>query len=67
MDKPQKADNTQKDPDDWKSGGEPATGAQEYYIETMADEVDEKVPDDLTKAEASKKIEELRQKTGRDD
>jgi hypothetical protein len=59
-------DNTQKDPDDWKSGDEPATGAQQAYMQTMASEVDESVPKDLTKAEASKKIEELREKTGRD-
>ncbi|HSH18381.1 MAG TPA: DUF3072 domain-containing protein [Candidatus Saccharimonadales bacterium] len=55
-----------KDPKDWTTGDEPATPAQKSYMSTMAIEVGEAVPDDLTKAEASKKIEELQQKTGRD-
>lgn len=66
MAKTNQADNTQKDPKDWKTGEEPATGAQESYLETMASEVGEEVPQDLTKAQASKKIEELREKTGRE-
>ena len=62
----QQTGDPKKKPDDWMTGEEPATGAQESYIETMADEVGEQAPQDLTKAEASKKIEELREKTGRD-
>ncbi|NJC73824.1 DUF3072 domain-containing protein [Planosporangium thailandense] len=54
-----------KDPDDWKTGDEPMTGAQESYLGTLAQEAGEDVPDDLTKAEASKKIDELQEKTGR--
>jgi hypothetical protein len=57
--------NTVKDPDDWKTGDEPMTGAQESYLNTLAGEAGEKVEEDLTKAEASKRIDELREKTGR--
>ena len=57
--------NTVKDPDEWKTGDEPMTGAQRSYLNTLADEADEEVDENLTKAEASKKIDELQQKTGR--
>lgn len=57
--------NTIKDPDDWKTGDEPMTGAQRSYLNTLADEAHTDVDDDLTKAEASKQIDELREKTGR--
>ena len=57
--------NRLKDPDEWKTGDEPMTGAQQSYLETLATEADEDVADDLTKSEASKKIDELREKTGR--
>jgi len=57
--------NTIKDPDEWTTGEEPMTGAQQSYLHTLATEAGEEVEDDLTKAEASKRIDELRQKTGR--
>jgi Protein of unknown function (DUF3072) len=57
--------NRIKDPDDWKTGDEPMTGAQESYLNTLADIAGEEVQDDLTKAEAAKKIDELQEKTGR--
>jgi len=57
--------NTIKDPDDWKTGDEEMTGAQNSYLHTLADEAGEEVDDDLTKAEAAKKIEDLQQKTER--
>ena len=57
--------NAIKDPDDWKTGDEPITGAQRSYLQTLADEAGEEVDLNLTKAEASKRIEELQQKTGR--
>lgn len=60
-----KGDNTIKDPANWTTGGEPATGAQKSYLNTLASEAGEEVKDDLTKAEASEKIEELQEKTGR--
>ena len=57
--------NRIKDPDQWKTGDEPMTGAQQSYLETLASEAHEEVEDDLTKAEASKRIDELQEKTGR--
>jgi hypothetical protein len=62
----QQPSNRIKDPDQWKTGDEPMTGAQQSYLETLASEAHEEVDDDLTKAEASKRIDELREKTGRD-
>ena len=61
------ASNTIKDPDTWTTGDEPATGAQLSYLKTLTTEAkgefDENAP--LTKAEASKRIEELRQNNSR--
>ena len=57
--------NMIKDPDEWITGDEEMTGAQRSYLQTLADEAGEEVDLNLTKAEASKRIEELQQKTGR--
>ena len=57
--------NLQKDPDDWVTGEEPATDAQKSYLGTLATEAGEPVPDDLSKADASKRIDELQDETGR--
>ena len=57
--------NTVKNPDDWKTGDEEMTGAQRSYLNTLASEAGEEVNQDLTKAEAAKKIDKLQQKTGR--
>ena len=57
--------NTEKDPDEWTTGGEPMTGAQKSYLKTLSDEAGEEFDDNLTKADASKKIDELQHKTGR--
>lgn len=57
--------NAEKDPDAWVTGDEPMTGAQASYLQTLAEEADEPVDADLSKADASKKIEELKEKTGR--
>lgn len=54
-----------KDPEEWTTGDEPMTGAQESYLHTLAREAGEQVEEDLTKAEASQKIDELQEKTGR--
>lgn len=54
-----------KDPDDWVTGAEPPTAAQESYLATLAREADAEVPGGLTKAEASKRIDELQEETGR--
>ena len=58
-------DNTIKNPDEWTTGNEEMTGAQRSYLKTLSDEGGEETEDDLTKAEASKKIEELQERTGR--
>jgi Protein of unknown function (DUF3072) len=63
---PKDQSNTIKDPEEWTTGDEPMTGAQNSYLHTLATEAGEEVDDDLTKAEASKKIDELRDKTGRE-
>ncbi len=59
---PAPASNTEKSPDDWVSGDDPMTGAQASYLKTLSEECDE--PDafrhDLSKAEASKRIDELK-------
>jgi hypothetical protein len=57
--------NPEKDPSDWTTGDEPMTGPQKSYLQTLAQEAGEKVPEGLTKAEASARIDELQQATGR--
>ena len=58
-------DNAQKDPDQWVTGDEPMTGPQQSYLQTLAREAGEEPPAELSKAEASKKIDELQEETGR--
>jgi hypothetical protein len=55
----------QKDPDEWKTGDEPMTAAQRSYLETLAHDAGETFDEQLTKAEASKRIDELRDKSPR--
>lgn len=57
--------NAEKDPADWVTGDEPMTGPQESYLHTLGQEAGEDVAPDLTKAEASQKINELQERTGR--
>ena len=57
--------NMIKDPEDWVTGDEEMTGAQRSYLQTLCEEAGEEFDPDLTKAEASKRIEELQEKTGR--
>jgi len=57
--------NPEKDPADWVTGDEPMTGPQRSYLQTLAREAGEEVPDDLTKADASRRIDELQARTGR--
>jgi hypothetical protein len=58
-----------KDPTEWTTGDEPMTGAQESYLHTLARQAGEEaeVDDEMTKAEASLKIDELREKAGLED
>jgi hypothetical protein len=55
----------EKDPQDWVTGDESMTGPQASYLKTLAQEAGEEFDPDLTKAEASKKIDELQHETGR--
>ena len=59
--------NAVKDPENWATGDEKMTGAQASYLKTLSEEADQ--PDaydpELTKAEASQKIDELQEVTGR--
>ena len=57
--------NTLKNPDDWTTGDEAMTGAQRSYLKTLSDEAGEPLDENLTKAEASKRIDELQHQTGR--
>ena len=57
--------SAQKDPDQWVTGDESMTSPQASYLHTLAQEAGEPLDDSLTKAEASKKIDELQEKTGR--
>jgi hypothetical protein len=57
--------NMQKDPSQWVTGDAPMTGAQRSYLKTLSEEAKVAFNDRLTKAEASKQIEELQAKTGR--
>jgi len=59
------ASGLQRDPDDWKTGDEPMTAAQRSYLETLANDTGEEVEAAMTKAEASKKIDELRERSPR--
>ncbi len=54
-----------KDPEDWVTGDEPMTGPQASYLRTLCQEAGEEFDEGLTKAEASKRIDELQQRTGR--
>jgi Protein of unknown function (DUF3072) len=58
--------NTEKDPDDWVSGDDPMTGAQASYLKTLCEQAGapESYEDDLTKAEASRRIDALKQELG---
>jgi hypothetical protein len=55
----------EKDPEEWTTGDEPMTGPQESYLSTLAQEAGVDVPDGLSKAEASRLIDELQARTGR--
>ena len=57
--------NAEKDPDDWVTGDEPMTGAQASYLKTLTEEAGEEFDPSITKADASKRIDELQERTGR--
>jgi hypothetical protein len=55
----------QRDPDEWKTGDEPMTDAQRSYLETLCRETGEQFDETLSKADASKRIDELRDRSPR--
>lgn len=57
--------NMVKDPEDWTTGDEPMTGAQKSYLKTLSEEAGEEMDENLTKAQASERIDALQKKTGR--
>ena len=57
--------NVEKDPHDWVTGDETMTGAQASYLKTLCEEAHEPFDPKLSKADASMKIDELQNKTGR--
>ena len=57
--------NAEKDPSDWTTGDEAMTGAQASYLKTLSEEAGEEFDDSLNKADASKRIDALQEKTGR--
>ena len=59
--------NAQKDPENWATGDERMTGAQASYLKTLSEEAGDldAYDTELTKAEASQRIDELQAKTGR--
>lgn len=60
-------ETAQKDPETWVTGDEPMTGPQHSYLQTLAHEAgDDPPPAELSKAEASRLIDELQERTGRD-
>jgi hypothetical protein len=56
-----------KDPKDWVTGDEPATGAQESYLATLAQDAGADIPEQVTKAQASELIDELQHESPRVD
>jgi hypothetical protein len=59
-------DNARKDPDQWVSGDDPMTGAQASYLKTLCEQAGtpEAFNDNLSKADASKMIDEMRERAG---
>ncbi len=64
-DKSEIGGNAQKDPDNWVTGDEKMTGAQKSYLMTLSEEAGVEFDENLSKADASKRIDELQGKTGR--
>ena len=59
-------ENPAKDPEDWVTGDEPMTGPQRSYLQTLAREAGREVDlGALTKADASRLIDELQVVSGR--
>ena len=61
---PPPVSNLEKDPEDWVSGDDAMTGAQASYLKTLSEQLGDESAFDasLTKAEASKRIDALKNK-----
>ena len=55
-------DNAEKPPEEWVTGDDPMTGAQASYLKTLSEQHGrpKAFAEDLTKAEASKRIDALK-------
>jgi hypothetical protein len=64
---PPESQNPVKDPEDWTTGDEPMTGPQASYLKTLLQQAGREDDFDptITKAQASQRIDELQQETGR--
>ncbi|ACK52601.1 conserved hypothetical protein [Methylocella silvestris BL2] len=60
--------NLEKDPDEWVSGDDPMTGAQSSYLKTLSEQAHapEQFEPDLSKAEASRRIDALKHQLERE-
>lgn len=63
--KEQPSGNAEKAPQEWVTGDEKMTGAQASYLKTLCEEAGEDFNPELSKAQASQRIDELQSKTGR--
>lgn len=59
--------NIEKDPENWTTGDEAMTGAQKSYLQTLCEEANETFDPNLSKADASKRIDELQSIANRGD
>jgi hypothetical protein len=57
--------NPEKPPEEWTTGDEPMTGPQSSYLQTLCREAGREFDPSLSKADASKLIDELQSQTGR--
>ena len=62
---PTPASSPEKPTEAWATGDEPITGPQQSYLETLAREAGEEVPEGLSKAQASDLIDQLQQRSPR--
>src|SRR5205823_14977820 len=61
---PGRNDGSSRPPEEWKSGGEPMTEAQASFLKRLSEDAGEPFDPNLSKADASKRIDELRKPSG---
>jgi Protein of unknown function (DUF3072) len=63
---PNPSGNMEKEPEEWVSGNDPMTPAQASYLKTLLEQAGDAdaFDDNLTKAEASRRIDALREELG---